>query len=213
MKKYLVIATVLVALVALFSFSASAADMALDANIVYDYDSTNYKVTLDKVAINLTNDATPTAGGYYTVLAYTGNADPADGAATILFAAQETTPITGFNLNPDLLGTEKTLYVKLGGTGLTGTSVATLYKTYAFALIAKNAGGVLALDKYTGNTNEVDADAAITSFEFWGAEIVDAEGLAAAGIVAEEREGGDGMFAVRTQRTLVDLVNNTVESL
>ncbi|MBQ1935380.1 MAG: hypothetical protein II351_00835 [Clostridia bacterium] len=109
MKKYLIVATVLVALVALFSFSVSAADVALDANFAYTVEAGG--VTIDRIAVNLSDANAPANGGYYTVLAYTGAENPTDEGAEILYAAQEVNAITGFNIAADKLN--GALWVKL----------------------------------------------------------------------------------------------------
>ena len=198
MKKYLVIATVLVALVALFSISASAADIALDANVAYTADATG--ASIDSVAINLSGAAAPVDGNYYTVLAYTGDADPAAETANILFAGQEVAPIAGFNVKPTDLAS--TLYVKFGGSGLTASDVDA---TYAFALVAFNAEGkALAAEKYT-EANDKLVVAGADSFYLFGAEIKDV-----ADDSDEYKEGllpadASGEFAHRVFRKIIEL--------
>ena len=164
MKKYLVIATVLVALVALFSFSASAASISLDANVAVTADAAG--AAINRVSINLDGAAAPVGGNYYTVLAYTGNEDPAQ--AEILFAGQEVAPIAGFSVAPTKLAAP--LYVKFGGSGLDAVDCSA---TYAFAIVAFNEDDkALAAETYTQSGEAlVVADAAY--FHLYGAEIKD----------------------------------------
>ncbi|MBO4953709.1 MAG: hypothetical protein J6D04_00990 [Clostridia bacterium] len=193
MKKYLVVATVLVALVALFSFSASAADVALDANVAYTADAAG--VSVDTIAVNLSGAVAPEAG-YYTVLAYTGNEDPAQGE--ILYAAQEVNAITGFNVAADKLN--GALYVKFGGTGLNATQDDA---EFVFALVALNGEGkALGYVPY-GSAVSLEATGA-DSYVIFGAEVMTG---AEAGLTEEEiakyPEGQE--FAIRSFRTIASL--------
>ncbi len=187
MKKYLVVATVLVALVALFSFSASAADVALDANVAYTADAAG--VSVDSIAVNLSGAVAPEAG-YYTVLAYTGNEDPAQGE--ILYAAQEVNAITGFNVAADKLN--GALYVKFGGTGLNAIQDDA---EFVFALVALNEEGkALGYVPY-GSAVSLAATGA-HSYVIFGAEVMTAEELGLEGEPTDEH-------AIRSFRTIVTL--------
>ncbi len=185
MKKYLVVATVLVALVALFSFSVSAADVALDANVAYTADASG--VSVDSIAVNLSGAEAPETG-YYTVLAYTGNEDPTQGS--ILYAAQEVNAITGFNVPAANLNGN--LYVKFGGTGLDATEDSA---QFVFALVALNEDGqYIAMSPY-GSTVSLAATGA-DSYVIFGAEVKTA---------AELGLEGTDTHAVRSFRTIAAL--------
>ena len=188
MKKYLVVATVLVALVALFSISASAADIALDANVAYTANDAG--VSIDSIAVNLSG-ATAPESGYYTVLAYTGEEnDPT--TADILYAAQEVDAITGFNVPAaDLNGN---LYVKFGGTGLDATDVDA---QFVFALVALNEDGqYISMSPY-GATASLSVTGA-HSYVIFGAEVKTAGELGLEGDESAEH-------AVRSFRTIAVL--------
>ena len=176
MKKYLVVATVLVALVALFSFSASAADVALDANFTYNDEN---GVTIDRIAVNLSGANAPADGGYYTVLAYTGNEDPTQGE--ILYAAQEVNAITGFNVAAaDLVG--GSLHVKFGGTGIDKADKDSA--KFVFALVALNKERkALEVSPY-GSVLSLTVDGA-DAYEVWGAEL---KGIDDAGLTEKQKE-------------------------
>ncbi len=197
MKKYLVIATVLVALVALFSISASAADIAL-ADVQYTSSATG--VTINRVAIGLSGAPVPSGDGYYTVLAYTGAEDPS--AATILFVGQEITPITSFSVNPASLNNRQ-LYVKCGGSGV--DQAGNTNATYAFSLVAFDENGMaLDVNKYTtAGTKKLEVTGA-DSILLYGAEIRNEADPAYVGF---EVPGGDsdGTYAHRVYRQFVEL--------
>lgn len=202
MKKYLVVATVLVALVALFSFSASAAaDVALDANVAYTADATG--VSVDSIAVNLSGATAPETG-YYTVLAYTGTDEagadvdsPTAAGAEILYAAQEVSAITGFNIPAaDLKGS---LQVKFGGTGI--DTAASDSAEFVFALVALNSEGkAIAYSPYRkGNSLEATGAA---SYVIFGAEVMTA---AEAGLTGDAASDTDNEYAIRSFRTIIKL--------
>lgn len=197
MKKYLVVATVLVALVALFSFSVSAADVALDANFTYNDED---GVTIDRIAVNLSGANAPENGGYYTVLAYTGNEDPTQ--ADILYAAQEVNAITGFNIAADKLN--GALYVKFGGSGI-DDAVENIAE-FKFALIAKKAGKNIDAKPYDAPGVSLTVSGA-DAYEVWGAEL---KGIDDAGLTEKQKElykdKPNQKFAITSFRTIIPVV-------
>lgn len=206
MKKYLVVATVLVALVALFSFSASAADVALDANFTYDDEN---GVTIDRIAVNLSGANAPKEdGGYYTVLAYTGAENPTEDGAKILYAAQEVNAITGFNVAAaDLV--DGSLHVKFGGTGIDKADKDSA--KFVFALVALNKERkALEVSPY-GSVLSLTVDGA-DAYEVWGAEL---KGIDDAGLTEKQKElyedNLDEEFAIRSFRKIIPVVPAVAE--
>lgn len=192
MKKYLVVATICVALVVLFSFGVSAASVDLDAtaSISTGTSASGETVTLDSISIRLDGGVTTT--GYYTVLAKSGE--------SIVYVAQETAPITGFNLNPTAL-TNGALSVKFGGTGL--TTAKSDDATFKFAFVALNSEGkAIKLVPY-GDTATMTTEAdSIDQYVVYGAEIVTAAQAEADGYSVAT---GESECAIRSFRTFVPL--------
>lgn len=195
MKKYLVVATVCVALVVLFSFGVSAASVDLDAtaSISTGTSDAGATVTLDNISIRLDGGVTTT--GYYTVLAKSGD--------NIVYVAQDTAPITGFNLNPTAL-TNGALTVKFGGTDLT-TAVSD-NATFKFAFVALNSDGkAINLVPYGNAATMATLSDAINQYVVYGAEIITATQAKDAGYAIA---AGETECAIRSFRTFVPLNNN-----
>lgn len=195
MKKYLVVATICVALVVLFSFGVSAASVDLDAtaSISTGTSDAGATVTLDSISIRLDGGVTTT--GYYTVLAKSGD--------DIVYVAQDTAPITGFNLNPTAL-TSGALTVKFGGKDL--TTAASDNATFKFAFVALNSDGkaIKLLPYGDAATMTTDSDS-IDQYVVYGAKIVTAAQAEAAGYSVAT---GETECAIRSFRTFVPLSNN-----
>lgn len=160
--------------------------------ITIDYITFSIKGMNDKVQIG-------SQSSYYSLLAYTGNADPAQ--ATLLHAERSNEKITKMKLSVgDLIDGE--LYVKIAADGNSTVDTSQIYR---FAIIARNSDGKnITLKPYTKDGASLSVTGA-TSYMIYGGRQFNTAEAEANGIDVSKAAQGDtsGEFMKRQLRSFV----------
>ena len=140
-----------------------------------------------------------TQSSYYSLLAYTGDEDPAK--AKLLYADRKSDKLTEMKLNVgDLVDGQ--LYVKFASDGNGAVSTSQIYR---FAIIAMNSEGkAINLKPYTQDGAELSANN-VASYMIYGGKQLTAEEAVAEGLDVLKAADDSGEFMFRQFRSIVPL--------